>query len=195
MQTYRARKKATTRHACACCAMLRAFPLILSVWACGDTCVCVCVCLTSSGGVPRPGQIQMNPSFSAHGSAATATLRQNAVEGILVQWPSPLNCQPWYAHTTWPLSTLPRDKGHARCAHVSLMQAGWPFSSRKSTQFSLKSSIGTIMSLASVCECDTRTQHASDTHTCMQVAPTDPRQDSSHTASLAQRAVQADHLL
>jgi hypothetical protein len=49
----------------------------------------------TSGGTPSPGQTQMNPSFSTHGSAATDTLRQWTVEGILVQEPSPSNCQPW----------------------------------------------------------------------------------------------------
>jgi hypothetical protein len=41
----------------------------------------------------------MKPSFSTQGSAATDTLRHSTVLGILVQLPSPSNCQPWYAHS------------------------------------------------------------------------------------------------
>jgi hypothetical protein len=54
--------------------------------------------LLTSGGAPSPGQTQMKPSFSAQGREATLTLRLNAVDGILVQLPSPLNCHPCCEH-------------------------------------------------------------------------------------------------
>jgi hypothetical protein len=58
------------------------------------SCSSPCSSLTS-GGTPSPGHTQMKPSFSTHGSADTDTLRHSTVLGILVQLPSPSNCQPW----------------------------------------------------------------------------------------------------
>lgn len=83
---------------------------------------------------PVPGQTSTKPSTSLQPMELTPTLGQEMVEGMLTHCPRSSYCQPWYAHWMLPSMTLPRDKGQALWAQVSLTHAGSPDLFLNSTQ-------------------------------------------------------------
>lgn len=78
----------------------------------------------TSGGTPSPGHTQIKPSRSEQGRAATATLRQKAVEGISVHCPSASNFQPWYAQATCSIMHATQDffQSHIPMSNIQILR-------------------------------------------------------------------------